>query len=88
MAAELRTVFYVHPFKRGKKGHLVRDAEQAFSTKAAAIRSAQRFADRGLAAIAFARECNLEMGDYEEPTVLAECGTIPPGILEACAQGA
>jgi hypothetical protein len=72
-----KTIYVVQPFTKGKRGGL--KAEQAIQapSEGAAIRRGERLAETKVGVLVFAQTGDPEMGDFDEPVILARHGDTP-----------
>lgn len=78
MTATTRKTFYVvQPFTKGKRGGL--KAEQAIqaASEDAAVRRGERLAETKAGVLVFSQTGDPEMGDFDEPVILARHGDVP-----------
>jgi len=72
-----KTFFVVQPFSRQKRGSLRPEQPIMATSKEAAIRRAERLAETKAGVLAFAQTGDPEMGDFDEPVILATHGDVP-----------
>jgi hypothetical protein len=74
--AALKTFYVVQPFVKGRRGITAERPTQA-SSAGAAVRMAERLSATKLGVLAFAQTGDPEMGDFDEPVILASHGVVP-----------
>lgn len=76
-----KPVYAVISFSRARGGVAIDGAVPA-SGERAAMRIAERLAEERVGAIAFSRTGDPEIGEFDDPVVLARFGTIPDDLAE------
>lgn len=73
----METIYVVQGFIAGKRGTLVPMQPVSFKTESQARSRAARLGETCQGVIAFAQAADAETGDYADPVVLEQLGTIP-----------
>lgn len=74
-----RTEFGVQPFAIEKR-RLQAQAVRPAGSEDAARRLGERLADTSAGVLVFSRRCAPNLGEYDDPIVLATHGTVPPEV--------
>jgi hypothetical protein len=77
MSVSTKTFYVVQPFSKGKRGALKADLPIQVSSEGSAIRRAESLAETKVGVLAFSQSGDPEMGDFDEPVVLARHGEVP-----------
>jgi hypothetical protein len=78
----VKTFYIVQPFSQALRGRLHADPPVSASDAAHALRLANRLAERKAGVVAFSRTGDPDLGELDDPIILARYGQLPPELCE------